>query len=145
MSLASRRDFLAHAAGGLGGIALAWLLERDGHAADSERAPHFTPKAKRAIHIFSPGGVSHVDTFDHKPELDKFDGKALTSKGTLDTFFGKPGNLLKSLYPFKQRGQSGLWVSELLPHLAECVDDLVVIRSMVTKSASHTPACFQMN
>jgi hypothetical protein len=148
--LLARRQFLAEAGTGLGAIALAWLLHADGHGAEpaagpGPRSPHFAPKAKRAIHIFSPGGVSHIDTFDYKPQLEHYDGKPLTGKGTLDTFFGRPGNLLKSLYPFQQRGKSGLWVSDLLPHLAECVDDMVFIHSMVTKSSSHTPACFQMN
>src|SRR5207245_3630515 len=115
-------------------IALAWLLNADGYGADTpvpSPSPHFAPRAKRAIHIFSPGGVSHVDTFDYKPELEKHDGKPLTSKGTLDTFFGRPGNLLKSLYRFRQHGDSGLWVSDLLPHLGECVDDLVFLHSLV--------------
>jgi hypothetical protein len=144
----TRRRFLADAGGGLGAIALAWLLHADGHGAaapSARRGSHFAPKAKRAIHIFSPGGASHVDTFDYKPDLEKHHGQPLTTKGTLDPFFGKPGNLMKSPYPFRQRGQSGLWVSDLLPHLAECVDDLVFVHSMVTKSSSHTPACFQMN
>jgi Protein of unknown function (DUF1501) len=140
----TRRGFLADAGTGLGAIALAWLLHRDGHAAESP-GPHFAPKAKRAIHIFSPGGVSHVDTFDYKPDLAKHDGQALTGKGTLDPFFGKPGHLMKSVYRFRQRGRCGAWVSDLLPYLAECVDDLVFVHAMVTKSSSHTPACFQMN
>jgi hypothetical protein len=147
MTLLSRRDFLADAGNGLGAIALAWLLQADGRAAEapSPKGPHFLPRARRAVHIFSPGGVSHVDTFDYKPELEKHHGKSLTGKGTLDPFFGKPGNLMKSLYPFRRRGQSGLWVSDLLPHLAGRVDDLVFLHAVVTKSSSHTPACFQMN
>jgi hypothetical protein len=149
-----RRRFLGDAGAGLGSIALAWLLHATGAAAERARdenpvAPrlktHFPPRAKRAIHIFSPGGVSHVDSFDYKPELERMDGKSLTNKGTLDTFFGRPGNLLKSLYDFKQRGQSGLWVSDLFPHLATCVDDMTFVYSVVAKSSSHTPACFQMN
>lgn len=141
-----RRRFLADSASGLGAIALAWLLERDSHAAPASiPGPHFLPKARRAIHIFSPGGVSHVDTFDYKPDLQKHDGQPLTGKGAIDTFFGKPGNLLRPLWSFRQRGQSGLWVSDLLPHLAEQVDDLVMLHSVSTKSSSHTPACFQMN
>lgn len=153
-SLLPRRQFLADTATGLGGIALAWMLNAEGYGAGgnaapvpmgARRGPHFTPRAKRCIHIFSPGGVSHVDTFDYKPELEKQHGKQLTSKGALDPFFGKPGNLMQSLYEFRQRGKSGLWVSELLPHIATCVDDMAFIHSMVTKSSSHTPACFQMN
>src|SRR5438034_7803293 len=90
--LLDRRGFLADAGTGLGAIALAWLLNREGHAAETpamagSREPHFAPKARRAIHIFSPGGVSHVDTFDYKPDLAKYDGKPLTGKGTPDTFF----------------------------------------------------------
>jgi hypothetical protein len=144
MMLPTRRHFLGDAASGLGGIALAWLMGNEVRAA-GPRAAHHAPKARRAIHIFSPGGVSHVDTFDYKPELETNHGKPLTGKGKLNPFFSQPGNLMKSLYPFKQRGQSGLWASDLLPHLAECVDELCFIHSMVAKSSSHTPACFQMN
>ncbi|MFN0055288.1 MAG: DUF1501 domain-containing protein [Planctomycetales bacterium] len=149
----SRRDFLTDSATGLGGMALAWLLARDGAAQERGAAAqrqslprqHFLPKARRAIHIFSPGGVSQVDTFDYKPQLERLDGQALTDKGTLDTFFGRPGNLLKAQWEFQRRGQSGLWVSDLFPHLATCVDDMTFLYSVVAKSSSHTPACFQMN
>lgn len=148
-SLLERRSFLSDLGTGLGSVALAWLLQNDSHAAansrESGKKPHFAPKAKRAIHIFSPGGVSQVDSFDYKPALEKLDGKPLTGKGELDPFFGKPGNLLKSLYQFKQRGQSGLWVSDLFPHIAGCVDDMAFLHTVVAKSSSHTPACFQMN
>jgi Protein of unknown function (DUF1501) len=146
--LLDRRHFLGDAGTGLGAIALACLLNEDGHGAASKTSmagPHFAPRAKRAIHIFSLGGVSHVDTFDYKPDLVRHHGQPLTSKGKLDPFFGKPGNLMKSLYPFRQRGKSGLWVSDLLSNLAECVDHLAFIYSMVSKSSSHTPATFQMN
>lgn len=144
----TRRLFFDNAATGLGGAALAWMLQRADQAragSQSTAAPHFPPKAQRVIHIFSPGGVSQVDTFDHKPELERLDGKPLTGKGELDTFFGRPGNLRQSYYKFAQHGQSGRWVSELFPHLSQCVDDMAFIHSMVTKSSSHTPACFQMN
>ncbi len=144
----NRRQFLSDAGTGLGAIALAWLLHHEARAADApghKPGPHFTPKAKRVIHVFSPGGVSHVDTFDHKPELEKHDGQALAGKGTPDTFFGKPGNLMKSPYAFRKRGELGMMVSDLLPHLGGCVDDLCFLHAIVTKSSSHTPACFQMN
>jgi hypothetical protein len=144
--LLARRSFLHDSATALGGMALAWLLKSDAAAASSDvPGPHFQPRARRAIHIFSPGGVSHVDSFDYKPELARLDGMPLTGKGTLDTFFGRPGNLLRPLWPFKQRGDSGLWVSDLFPHLAGCIDDLVMLHSVTSKSSSHTPACFQMN
>src|SRR5262249_35042025 len=139
-------------------IALSWLLAQDASAGpippDAATqspnhpitpSPHFPPKAKRVIQIFCTGGVSHVDTFDYKPELVRSDGKAMTGKGKIDTFFGQPGNLMKSAFPFRQRGQSGLWVSDLLPHLAACADDMTFIYSMVAKTSNHTPATFQMN
>jgi hypothetical protein len=144
----SRRHFLWQSGGGLGAIALAWMLDREARAGEREtinQEPHFTPKAKRVIHIFCCGGVSHVDTFDHKPELAKFHGQELTGKGKIDTFFGQPGRLLKSPFAFRRRGKSGLWVSDLLPHLAGCVDDMTFIYSMVAKTSNHTPATFQMN
>lgn len=145
--LATRRHFLAESATGLGAAALAWLLHKEALAAapTTERHPHLAPRATRVLHIFSPGGVSQVDTFDYKPELEKHDGQELTGKGKLDTFFGKPGRLMKSVFPFRQRGQCGKWVSDLFPHLGGCVDELVFLHSLTTKSSSHTPACFQMN
>ncbi len=148
----SRRTFLGQTATGLGGIALAWLLQRDARAAadaqelaGTPKPPHFPAKAKRVIQIVSPGGVSHLDTFDYKPDLAKFDGQEMTGKGKVDTFFAQPGRLLKSPFAFKRRGQSGRWVSDLLPHLATCADDMTFLHSMVAKSSNHTPAAFQMN
>ncbi len=144
----SRRHFLWQSGGGLGAIALAWLLDREaraGEAASGGMRPHFTPMAKRVVQIFCCGGVSHVDTFDHKPDLAKHNGEELTGKGKIDTFFGQPGRLLKSPFAFRRRGQSGLWVSDLLPHLAGCADDMTCIYSMVAKTSNHTPATFQMN
>ena len=73
------------------------------------------------------------------------DGKRLMGKGEIDTFFGKIGVLRKSFYRFQQHGQSGSWVSSLLPHLATCADDLTYFHTLVSRSSSHTPACFQMN
>ena len=147
-SILTRRRFLDEAGLGLGSIALLWLMARDRLLAEDGPAttiPHFPPKVNRVIHIFSPGGVSQVDTFDYKPELDRLDGMPISGKGEIDTFFGRPGNLRKSVFKFAQHGQSGQWFSELFPHLATCADDMTFIKSMVTKSSSHTPACFQMN
>jgi len=148
----SRRHFLWEAGGGLGGIALAWLLQQDAAAADraapspyAPKPPHFPAQAKRVVQIFCPGGVSHVDTFDYKPELVKHDGKELTGKGKIDTFFGRPGRLMKSPFAFKQHGRCGAWVSSLFPHLAGCVDDMTFLHAMVAKTSNHTPATFQMN
>lgn len=150
-SLLSRRHFLWNTAGGLGGIALAWLLNRDQSRAavtaptPSARPPHFAPKAKRVVQIFCCGGVSHLDTFDYKPELERLHGKTLEGKGENLGFFGQPGKVMKSAYEFRQHGQSGAWVSSLLPHLAGCVDDVCFIHSMFAKTNNHTPATFQMN
>jgi hypothetical protein len=142
----SRRDFFGHSAAGLGGVALAWLLHQDAvRAGETQAAAHFPPKAKRVVQIFCPGGVSHVDTFDYKPDLAKFNGQELSGKGKIDTFFGQPGRLLKSPFAFKQHGQCGQWVSDLFPNIAECVDDLTFLQAMVAKSSNHTPAAFQMN
>jgi hypothetical protein len=144
--LFSRRHFLWQAGGGLGAIALACLLHEEA-AAQGSPPPglHFPPKAKRVVQIFCMGGVSHLDTFDYKPELVRCDGQAMTGKGQLDTFFGQPGNLMKSPFAFRQHGQSGRWASDLLPHLAECVDDMTFLYSMTSKSSNHTPATFFMN
>ncbi len=152
--LLSRRDLLWEA-GGLGAIALPWLLSEEARAgtgragpapAASPRGyPHFTPRVKRVVQVFCAGGVSHLDTFDYKPELVRSDGKPLTGKGKIDTFFGQPGNLMKSPFAFRQRGESGLWVSDLLPNLATCADDMTFLYSMVARTSNHTPATFQIN
>lgn len=151
----SRRHFLWDAGGGLGGIALLWLLADEARAAEKPSLhqkiggqagpPHFPPRAKRIVQIFAAGGVSHIDTFDHKPDLEKFHGKSLEGKGKIDTFFGQPGNIMRSPFRFQRRGQSGLWVSDLLPGIAGAVDDIAVVRSMVARSSNHTPATFLMN
>ena len=150
-NLQPRRTFCGQMAGGIGAIAMASLLDQDGCLGDEPagsgilHAPHVPARAKRCIHVFSPGGVSQVDTFDHKPALETLDGKRLMGKGEIDTFFGKIGVLRKSFYRFKQHGQSGSWVSSLMPHLATCADDLTYFHTLVSRSSSHTPACFQMN
>jgi hypothetical protein len=143
----TRRDLFSGAATGLGAIALACLLSEEGRAETGARGPvtHFTPKARRVIQIFCMGGVSHVDTFDYKPELEKRHGQEISGKGKIDTFFGQPGTLMKSPFAFKKRGQSGLWCSDLLPHIAGCVDDITFLYSMKSKSSNHTPAAFFMN
>lgn len=133
----SRRQFLDNGFG-FGWLAASWLFSQNQAIA---AGPHFAPKAKRILQVFCVGGMSHVDTFDHKPELDARNGKPFD----MPTFFGQAGNLYASPWKFRQRGQSGLWVSDLLPNLAERADQLTVIRSMVAKSANHMPAVAQMN
>ncbi len=150
-AILSRRHFLSGTTGGLGAVALAWLMRADqarsqsATLAGSALTPLFAPKAKRVIQVFCCGGVSHLDTFDHKPELDRLHGKSMEGKGENLGFFGQPGKLMRSVYPFRQHGQSGTWVSSLFPHLAKCADDLCFIHSMFAKSNNHTPATFQMN
>ncbi len=151
----TRRRFLWEAGAGLSGVALAWLLQQEARAANASTAlpaspyapkpTRFAAKAKRVVHICACGGVSHIDTFDYKPELEKRHGEELTSKGKIDTFFGRPGRLMKSQFAFRRHGQSGLWMSELLPRLATCVDEMTFLYAMHSKSSNHTPATFFMN
>ncbi len=144
-----RRDFLNWGAQGLAATALVQLLRGDGLlASDAPAGSPFlslAPRAKRAIHICLVGGMSHLDSFDYKPELENLHGKSLTTDEKPDIFFGKVGLLRKQDWQFKQRGKSGLWVSEMFPHIADVADELTVIRSMVTESANHTPALFFEN
>ena len=107
--------------------------------------PHFAAKAKRVVHVVACGGVSQIDSFDYKPELAKYHGKSLSGDEKPDVFFGKVGLLRKNDWAFKQRGESGLWVSELFPHLATVADELTVVRSMFAETSNHTPATFQEN
>ncbi|MDB6173244.1 MAG: hypothetical protein JWL59_2555 [Chthoniobacteraceae bacterium] len=148
----SRRQVLQRFASGFGMLGLAGLIGNAESAFADEKTgspllvkpPHFSPKAKRVIFLFMSGGPSHVDLFDPKPRLAKENGKPLP--------FEKPklertptGNLLGSPWAFKKHGQSGIEVSELLPHTASCIDDLCVIRSMVADNINHNGACLQMN
>src|SRR5271154_1866864 len=130
-SLLDRRGFLAHAGTGLAGVALTSLLadqkllaaEPTGPVIRPEaplapRPPHFPAKAKRVLAIFCSGAVSHLDTFDYKPELVKRHGQPLPGADKLITFQGEQGQLAAPLWPFKPRGETGKMVSDLLPHLA---------------------------
>jgi len=143
--LVSRRRLLLDTGAGFGWLALSSLNNAKAAAAGAlsgaNRKPDFAPKVKRVIQVFCVGGMSHLDSFDYKPELVKRSGTAFD----MPTFFGQAGNLLASRFEFKQRGASGLWVSDLLPHMAGCADKLTVIRTMVSKSANHMPAVAQMN
>ena len=131
-----RRDLLSFSASGLTTAALSGL---------ASPGRHYYGPAKRAIHICLMGGLSHIDSFDYKPELAKFHGKSLPGDEHPETFFNKVGLLRKNDFTFQQHGESGLWISDLFPHLATQADELTVIRSMVADSANHTPATFQQN
>lgn len=110
------------------------------------RSPHFAPKAKRVLVLFCSGAVSHLDSWDWKPELLRMDGKPMPgAKENFLTFQGENGNLIRPLYDFKPRGQTGKMVSDLFPHLAAMTDDLTFIHSMTAKSNTHGPAENQMS
>jgi len=148
----NRRSWLSFASSGVGSLALADLLSRESRLCAgnvppeaSDPAPHHVPRAKRVIHICMFGGLSQVDSFDHKPELSKLHGKSLASEEKPDVFFGKVGLLRKSDWNFKQHGQSGLWISDLFPNLGEVADELTVVNSMYAETSNHTPATFQEN
>ncbi len=143
-----RREFLARAGGGIGGLALATLLANEARADTNPLAPkkpHYAPKAKRVISIFCFGGLSHMDTFDPKPELDRSDGMSVADKKEFDTGGrSAPGKLMKSPWAFKTYGKCGMPVSDLLPNIGGCADDLALIRSMRSESNNHVPAVYHM-
>lgn len=146
----SRREMLWNLAGGLGGVALADLLCRENAIAqeDEHDSPLFLThpaKAKSVIEIFCPGGMSQVDTWDYKPELERRTGKPFDADGKLTFFASKPGNCQGSFWKFRQHGESGLWMSDLFPRLSEHIDDIAFLHSMQSKSALHGPAMFMMN
>ena len=144
----SRRSFLDFSVSGLGTAALWTLLNKDGRRAQaagpaSDNFPGFPAPAKSIIHICLVGGYSQVDSFDYKPNLDALHNKSIPGDGRPDTFFGSAGLLCKSHWKFRQRGSSGLWISDLFPRLAAVADQLTLINSMVSDTANHTPATFQ--
>ena len=157
----NRRSFLGNMGSGLGGIALAQLLNSQGLLGSEDiakathdrnpirpkidprrpfarREPHFKPRARNVLVIFCAGGCSHLDTFDYKPELVKRHGKPMPG-GKVVTFQGEQGNLIKSPWEFKPRGKSRKMVSELVPHLGELADEMCFIHSMTSKTNTHGP------
>lgn len=145
-----RRRFLSEAASGLGAIALANLLADESLLAGqpgqvdparpyAARAGHFPPRAKNVVVIFCAGGVSQLETWDYKPQLARLDDQPLDD-GPAVTFQGPAGNLAKPQYRFRPRGQTGMMVSDLIPHLAELTDELAFIHSLTSTSNTHGPA-----
>ena len=136
----TRRDFLQQASLGFGSLALSNLY-------GSPMIAHHPPRAKSVIFLFMDGGVSHVDSFDYKPMLAKHHGE--DPRKVIDkieaTQFGNVGKVMKSPWEFKQRGQSGAWISELFPHVAELADELAIIRSMTANFPEHATACYFMH
>jgi hypothetical protein len=143
--LATRREFLWRAGGGFGGLALSSMLQAENSNPQAQKpSPHFA-KAQRVIHIFCPGGLSHVDSWDYKPGLEKAHGKPFDLEDGKNFFSGKAGNYAKSFWDFRQHGQCGKWMSSLFPRLSQCVDDMAFIHSMQSKTALHGPAMFMAN
>jgi len=140
----SRREFLFESCGGISGLGLTYLLAQDGLLA-APKAPHFAPRAKSVISLFMSGGVSHMDTFDPKPALNKYAGQPLTGKGEVVVRQGHPGPLMPSPFTFKKYGQCGMDVSEIFPHLATKVDEIALIRSVVSKSNDHVQAHYALS
>src|SRR5439155_10512687 len=153
-----RRGFVNYAVTGLGGLALASLLHQDRllggdpirpqirpEAPLAPRPTHFPAKARRVLMVFCSGAVSHVDTFDYKPELARRDGQPMPGAQGLVTFQGEQGNLAGPLWRFRPRGQSGKMISDLLPNIAELADELCFIHSMTARSNTHGPAENQMS
>lgn len=146
----SRRQLLKQTASGFGYVALAALLQsRDatGQTINNPliaRASHLSARAKRVIFLFMKGGPSHVDTFDYKPQLQKDDGKQLPFDKPRVTF-SSTGNLLGSPWKFKRYGESGIHVSELFPHVAQCVDDMCILNSVHGTNAAHGGAALKLH
>jgi len=158
----SRREFFSRLGDGLHGSALAWLLGSDlflpnpSLAASLEegrgvydlkpKPPHFQSKARSVIHLFMNGGPSQVDLFDPKPTLSKFAGSAPPRDIVSEIeFANEVGSLLPSPFKFAKHGKSGIELSELLPHLSECIDDMALIRSMYGEHFNHEPALYLMH
>lgn len=153
----ARRWFLRDCGMGLGSMALGQLLGGSGRAADSSsalvnplapRQPHFTGRAKRVIFLFMAGAPSHLELFDNKPELAKFDGTLPPPellKGYRAAFINPNSKLLGPKFKFAKYGNSGAELSELLPHLAEVVDDVAIVKSLTTDAFNHAPGQILMS
>ena len=154
----SRRHFLAANAMGLGSVALAWLLNEDrllGEPSQPDlkrptfdlkpKPPQFKPRAKAMISLFMQGGPSHLDLFDPKPELEKYDGKKFPGDIKYDNAAQASSTVLASPWKFKKYGQCGTEISELLPYQAEIVDDITLIRSTHTGVDNHGQSLYALN
>lgn len=152
----NRRGFLSQGSTALGSMALASLLAGDGLLAQDDKASslqplidparpfaprpaHFPAKAKNVIVVFCAGGVSQLETWDYKPELIKWDDQPLPG-GPAVTFQGPAGNLARPQYTFRQTGETGKWVSDLIPHLAQLTDEIAFVHSLTSESNTHGPA-----
>ncbi len=154
----TRRWFFRDCAVGLGGIALASLLQQEGRAEEATAAPdgdplapkkpHFPAKAKRVVYLFMAGAPSHLELFDYKPQLAKYDGTLPPPEllqGYRAAFINPNSKLLGPKFKFAKYGQCGAELSELLPGLAGVADDIAIVKSMVTDAFNHAPAQILMN
>ena len=150
----SRRWFFQQCGLGLGAIALGSLLRENGFAASTlagplaPKQPHFTPKAKRVIFLFMAGAPSHLELFDYKPQLAKFDGTLPPAELIKDyraAFISPNSTLLGPKFKFAKHGKCGAELSELLPHLATMADDIAIVKSMHTDAFNHAPGQLLMN
>ncbi|QGJ69049.1 Sulfatase [Planctomycetales bacterium 10988] len=158
--LRTRRDFLTTSANGLGLLALASLLKQDGLLAEEApigeapaspftRPPHFAPKAKNCIFVFMAGAPSQIDLFDPKPKLNELDGQGLPQEMIDKVRFAfiqkESAVLMGSPRKFKKHGECGMEMSDLLPHLSECVDDIALVRSLHSEAFNHHPGQLMLN
>src|SRR5262249_13876301 len=149
----TRRDMLLHTGAGFGAMALAYLLRDDPlfaqapHNPVAARPPHFPARAKRVIFLFMEGGPSHIDLFDPKSLLPRLAGQPIPS--SFRPVITPMGDFYSPLLPSRRRwaqhGQCGTWVSDWLPHTAQCVDDMAVIRSCWGNGLNHSNGTSQMN
>ena len=156
-SVLTRREFLGNVHAGLASVGLAQLLAEDLLGKDRHQAAesaswhpgqgqtHFPAKAKRVLQIFCPGAASHLDLWEYKPALEKYDGRPLPGEENLVSFQGRNGPLMKSPWPFRPCGSRGKQISTMLPHMARHVDDIAFIHSMQSKTNTHGPGCIFMN
>jgi hypothetical protein len=156
----TRRWFFEQCSVGLGAMALGQLLQQEGYATEANtakpaalnpmapRAPHYAPRAKRVLFLFMAGAPSHLEMFDNKPQLARFDGTlppAHLIKGYRAAFIKPDSKLLGPKFKFARHGQSGTELSTLLPHLATVVDDIAVVKGMVTDAFNHAPGQIMMS
>ncbi|MFN0169472.1 MAG: DUF1501 domain-containing protein, partial [Bryobacteraceae bacterium] len=145
--LHARRRFLERCAAGLGTIALSQLIAAEGRGPAGPR-PHFTAKAKNVIFLFMDGGPSHIDLYDPKPVMKKYEGQALPESMTKDlrlAFIKPTAKVVASPRTFKPHGQSGIPLSDWMPRLAARADDICLIRSMYTDQFNHHPGQLMLN
>ena len=147
----TRREFLRQWGGGFAALPLVDLMRREAESAatgsgpSGQKSPHFSSTVKQVVFFFLNGGPSQVDTFDHKPALEKYRGKSFDGGLQIGSNGRAIGKLAPSAFPFRPYGDSGLMVSSLFPHVGQFADDLCVINSMYAETPTHSPGILQMN